>query len=368
MILCGNPQAQYLAHKQEIDGAIARVLDKGRYILGEEAKAFETEFAAYCGATHAIGVANGTDAILLTLRAYGIGPGDEVVTVSHTAVATVTAIVLSGASPVLVDIQRDCYTMDPQRLEAAIGPRTKAIVPVHLYGQPADLGPILDVAARYGLHVIEDCAQAHGARYHGRRVGSLGAAGCFSFYPTKNLGALGDGGMVVTRDESLANRIRCLREYGWDANRVVKVPGFNSRLDEIQAAVLRVKLRYLDADNMARRERARRYHEMLADTPCLLPSCRKDAEHAFHLYVVRSAHRDELKHHLLELDVAALIHYSVPVHLQDGYLGRLRGHDVLPETEQAAGEILSLPLYPELAEEELQQVVRAINSFPWKRR
>ena len=252
MILCSNPKAQYQAHKEEIDSAIQRVLDKGWYILGDETKAFESEFAAYIGVDHGIGVGSGTEALHIALAACGIGLGDEVITVSHTAVATVAAIELAGATPVLVDIDPDYYTLNPDKLESAISPRTKAIIPVHLYGQPADLTPILEIARQHGVLLIEDCAQAHGAMYGGRRIGAWGDIACFSFYPTKNLGALGDGGMVVTNDSALAERARLLREYGWAERYVSSIPGLNSRLDEVQAAVLSVKLRFLDADNEAR--------------------------------------------------------------------------------------------------------------------
>ena len=367
MILCGNPQAQYLAHKEEIDRAIARVLDNGWYILGEEVKAFEAEFAAFCGVTHAIGVGSGTDALHLALRACGIGPDDEVITVAHSAVATVAAIELCGASPVLVDIEHDYYTMAPASFEAAIGPKTKAVVPVHLYGQSADLSAIMEIASRHGLRVIEDCAQAHGAVYGGRRVGSWGDLACYSFYPTKNLGALGDGGMVVTSSSQLADRVRRLREYGWNGERVAELPGLNSRLDELQAAILRIKLRHLEADNLARAVRARWYDQAFADVPCIRPRCRPDATHVYHLYVIRSQRREALRTHLRERGIAALVHYAVPAHAQAAYAKRFPGGECLPETERAAREVLSLPMYPELRRDELDQVVEAVKSFPWSR-
>jgi len=363
MILCSNPLAQYQAHKTEIDAAMLRVLDKGRYILGEEVKAFESEFAAYIGVAHGIGVGSGTEALHVALRACNIGAGDEVITVAHTAVATVAAIELAGATPVLVDIEPDYYTLDPGKLEAAINSRTKAIIPVHLYGQPADLAPILEVAREHGLRVIEDCAQAHGAMYRGRRVGSWGDIACFSFYPTKNLGALGDGGMVVTNDPALAERARLLREYGWASRYVSRVAGWNSRLDELQAAALRVKLRYLDADNAARVRLAAVYRENLAGMLLVTPKCRADATHVFHLYVVRSRERDELQTFLQARGVGALVHYPVPVHLQPAYQGRLRGSDKLPETERAAREVLSLPMFPELGETEVETVIATIQAF-----
>jgi len=363
VILCGNPQAQYLTHQTEIDAAIRRVLDKGWYILGAEVAAFEAEFAAYIGAAQAIGVGSGTEALHLALRACGVGPGDEVITVSHTAVATVAAIELVGATPVLVDIEPDFFTLSPQRLEAAITPRTKAIMPVHLYGQPADMDSILEIAGRRNLRVIEDCAQAHGVIYKGRRVGSLGHLACFSFYPTKNLGALGDGGMVVTSQPDLGQQVRLLREYGWAERYISHTVGLNSRLDELQAAVLRVKLRHLDADNAARARLAAIYTQNLPNHNLILPPTRPDVTHVYHLYVVRSARRDELQQHLRANGIAALVHYPKPVHLQPAYHGRLPGCDHLPETERAAQEILSLPIYPELSEPEVLAVINAIRLF-----
>jgi dTDP-4-amino-4,6-dideoxygalactose transaminase len=363
MILCSNPLAQYQAHKAEIDTAIQRVLDKGWYILGEETRAFEAEFAAYIGVAHGIGVGNGTDALHVALAACGIVPGDEVITVSHTAVATVVAIELCGATPVLVDIEPDYFTLDPAKLESAISPRTKAIIPVHLYGQPADLAPILEIAQRHGLRIIEDCAQAHGALYHGRRVGAWGDIACFSFYPTKNLGALGDGGMVVTNDMALAERARLLREYGWAEHHTSQISGWNSRLDELQSAVLRVKLRHLDDDNAKRARLAAVYDESLANTSLVLPWHRSETTPVHHLYVVRSSRRDELKTFLKEHGVGTLIHYPVPVHLQPAYRQLIRSGADVKETERAAGEVLSLPMYPELTEKEVQSVSELIRSF-----
>ncbi|RME35204.1 MAG: DegT/DnrJ/EryC1/StrS family aminotransferase, partial [Thermoflexia bacterium] len=293
---------QYAGLKEEIDAAIGRVLARGRFILGEEVATFEEEFAAACGVACAVGVASGTDALHLALRACGIGPGDEVITVSHTAVATVAAIELAGARPVLVDVDPRRYTMDPARVEERITPRTRAILPVHLYGCPADLAPLLEMARRYGLLLIEDCAQAHGARYRGRPVGSWGEIAAFSFYPTKNLGAFGDGGAVVTNDPTLAERVRLLREYGWARRYISHLRGTNSRLDELQAAVLRVKLRYLESWNARRREIAALYRELLSEGVArwglVLPEEPPDARHVYHLYVVRTPHRDALREHL----------------------------------------------------------------------
>ena len=360
MIAGANPRAQYLAHKGEIDEAMRRVVDRGQYILGEEVQAFEREFAAYSGVSHAVGVGSGTEALHLALVACDIGRGSEVITVAHTAVATVAAIELAGATPVLVDIEPDHYTLDPALLRSAITPRTKAIIPVHLYGQPADLDPIVSLARSHGIRVIEDCAQAHGAMYAGARVGTKGDLGCFSFYPTKNLGALGDGGIVVTDDAELARKMRLLREYGWAERYVSHVCGWNSRLDEIQAAILRVKLRYLDEDNRARARLAGDYAAGLADAGLVLPGARPRATHVYHMYVVRSRFRDALQSFLRSRGIAALVHYPVPIHVQPAYEGRLRGHDRLPETERAAREVLSLPMYPQLSDADLSCVVKAV--------
>jgi len=363
MIPGANPRLQYLAHKEEIDNAIMHVLDRGWYVLGEEVKAFEAEFAAYIGVSHGVGVSSGTEGLCMALTACGIGVGDEVITVSHTAVATVAAIEKAGATPVMVDIKPDFFTIDPKKITTAITPKTKAIIPVHLYGQPVDLTPILEIARTYELRVIEDCAQAHGATYKGKRVGSYGDLGCFSFYPTKNLGALGDGGMVVTDQSELAHRLGLLREYGWAERFISLIPGWNSRLDEVQAAVLRIKLRYLDQDNAARARIAKMYQDSLSDCGIILPACRQEAGHVYHLYVVRTQRRDALKEHLKDKGIAALVHYPVPIHLQPAYQERLTGVDQLLETELAAQEVLSLPIYPELNEADLEAVIKAVRTF-----
>lgn len=362
-INCGNPAAQYLSYKTDIDAAISRVLAKGWYILGDEVKAFEKEFAEYIGVSYGIGVGSGTDAIHLALRACDIGSGDEVLTVSHTAVATVAAIEMSGAMPVLIDIEPDYYSLNSERLEDVITSRTKAIIPVHIYGQPVDLDPIMEIARRHNLVVIEDCAQAHGAMYKGKRVGSFGDMACFSFYPTKNLGAIGDGGMVVTNNPQLAHKTRLLREYGWAERYVSHTRGVNTRLDEIQAAVLRVKLKYLDKDNAKRIKLAKLYDEGLAGMGLILPKQRHESTHVYHLYVVRTAKRDELLRFLKDSGVGVLIHYPVPIHLQPAYVNRLRGCDKLNETESAAREILSLPMYPELTGDEIARVISLIKEF-----
>jgi dTDP-4-amino-4,6-dideoxygalactose transaminase len=363
MILCANPKAQYSAYKTEIDEAIQRVLDRGRYILGEEVRSFEDEFASFVGVNHAVGLASGTEALHVALAACGLGPGDEVITVSHTAVATVAAIELTGATPVLVDIEPDFFTLDFRALRSAITSRTRAVIPVHLYGQPADLEPIMEIAREHNLRVIEDCAQAHGATYQGKRVGSYGDMACFSFYPTKNLGAVGDGGMVCTNDTELAERARRLREYGWAERYVSHTAGWNSRLDEIQAAILRVKLRYLDQDNRKRARIADQYGEGLSDCELVLPSVREDTTHAFHLYVVRSSQRDQLRAFLNDRGIGTLVHYPVPVHLQPAYSGRTSCGNGLPQTELAAHDVLSLPIYPELSDADVQQVIESTRDF-----
>lgn len=359
-----NPRANYLAHKEAIDGAIARVLESGWYILGGEVVAFEREFAAYLGAKHAVAVASGTDALHLSLRACGVGPGDFVLTVSHTAVATAAAIGLCAASPVFVDIVPDGYTMDPDRLEDAVrgfrGGRLKAVVPVHLYGHPADMEAILGIARRHDLRVVEDCAQSHGATFRGKRTGTLGDIAAFSFYPTKNLGALGDGGMVVTDDPDLAENVRLLREYGWKERYVSTVEGLNSRLDELQAAVVRVKLPHLDAENEIRRGIAAIYDTLLAESALALPKTGPDVTHVYHQYVIRTSRRDALKTHLKEKGIGTLIHYPVPVHRQPAYARRLQWTAPLPITEDIAGQILSLPMFPELREEQARTVAREI--------
>ena len=366
MIAQTDPKAAYLAQRTAIDAAIQRVLDGGRYILGEEVAAFEREFAAYIGARHAIAVASGTDALVLALKAIAVGPADYVATVAHTAVATVAAIELAGARPLLLDIDPASCTLDPAALErvlAAPPGRIAAIVPVHLYGLPADLDAILPLARRYGARVIEDCAQSHGARLGTARTGALGDLAAFSFYPTKNLGALGDGGLVTTADDGLAERLRGLREYGWRERYVSDVAGMNSRLDEIQAAVLRVKLSALDADNERRAAIAAAYDHGLAGMTLTLPGRRAGASHVFYQYVVRSARRDALRAGLAARGIGTNIHYPVPVHLQPAYRGRVAlAPSGLRESERAAREVLSLPLYPQLAAAVVAETIAAVKA------
>lgn len=363
MIPCSTPLAQYLSHKSEIDLAVARVLDSGWYILGEETRAFETEFAEYIGCTFATGVGSGTEAIHIALKACGIGPGDEVITVSHTAVATVAAIELTGAVPLLVDVDPKTCTLDPRALDEALSSRTRAVVAVHLYGQSADLEAISAFTQKHGLRLIEDCAQCHGAEFEGRRLGSFGDLSCFSFYPTKNLGCLGDGGMVTTSNADLAEQLKLLREYGWAERYVSHIPGWNSRLDEIQAAILRVKLRHLDESNQARGRLAEAYDRAFAELPLGLPVRRSGASHVFHLYVVTSERRDELQQWLKERGIGALIHYPVPIHLQPAYADRLSRPGKLLETEKLARTVLSLPMYPELTTIDQNKVIEGVRSF-----
>lgn len=341
----------YARQQSALDSAVRRVMASGWYILGQEVAQFEREFADYLGVEAAVGVASGTDALLLALRAAGVGAGDEVITVAHTAVATVAAIELAGAQPVLIDIDAQTYTMDPVLLPDAITSRTRAIVPVHLYGQTAEMDPVLAIARRHGLVVIEDCAQAHGARYHGRMAGTMGDLAAFSFYPTKNLGALGDGGAVVTDDPALAERVRLLQQYGWRERYISVIPGLNSRLDELQAAVLRVRLPLLDEENAARRQLASHYDQWFAGLPLIAPSVAEGRSHVYHLYVIQANDRDALQQFLQANGVGTGIHYPRPIHQQPAYerLGYSPGR--LPITEALSGRILSLPMYPDLSTE-----------------
>jgi len=363
-----DPRAGYLEQKAEIDAAIARVLASGQYILGPEVEGFEVAFAAWLGIGHAVGAGSGTDAIELAVRACGIGEGELVFTVSHTAVATVAAIERAGAVPVLVDIEPGGFTMDPEALTAALRDpprgRPAAILPVHLYGEPADLAPIREVARHHGLRLIEDCAQSHGAAYRGRKTGSFGDIACFSFYPTKNLGALGDAGMTATDDRELAVALRELREYGWRERYVSARTGINTRLDPLQAAILAARLPHLTDDNARRRAIAARYDEGLRGLPLALPRRRAECSHVFHQYVIRSAERDRLREHLRGAQIGTGIHYPVPVHLQPAYRGRLGEFPAgLPETTRAMGEILSLPIFPQLGLDRAFRVIAEIRRF-----
>jgi dTDP-4-amino-4,6-dideoxygalactose transaminase len=357
-----DPGAQREALGHALDEAVDRVMASGWYILGPEVQAFEEEFASYCGAAHCVTVGSGTDALRLAMGACELGPGDEVITVSHTAPATAFAIELSGATPVFVDVDPATYTMDPERAAEAIGPRTRALMPVHLYGQCADMSPLRHLAEEHGLWLVEDAAQAHGARYGGARAGTVGQLGCFSFYPTKNLGAYGDGGGVVTDDAELASRLRLLRDYGRTAENCHEIVAGNSRFDELQAAILRVKLARLDDWNDTRRRLASIYAERLADLPLELPVAEDRGEHVYHLYVVRTPRRDELQAHLRANGVGAGVHYPLPVHLQPAWKGRPVEWP-LPVTERCVDEVLSLPMYPELSEGDAEHVAELVRGF-----
>jgi dTDP-4-amino-4,6-dideoxygalactose transaminase len=356
-------KTQYQNIHQEVDQAIGHVLARGRFILDEEVTAFEQEFATYCGTAHAVGVNSGTAALQLALLACGVGQGDEVITASFTSVATVAAVELIGARPVLVDIDPLRYSLDPEKVATAITPLTRAIIPVHLYGCPADLSPLLEIARRKNLFLIEDCAQAHGATYRDKKVGGWGNMAAFSFYPTKNLGAYGDGGMVVTSDPALAQQVRLLRQYGWDRRQISKVKGLNSRLDDLQAAVLRVKLKHLDGWNTRRRELASQYNDLLSQSGLILPIQPENVSHVYHLYVVRHTRRDDLQAYLENHGIHSLVHYPLPVHLQPAYanLGYLTGD--LPLSEEAARQVLSLPLYPEMGDSSVESVSQAVIEY-----
>lgn len=355
--------AQYAAIAGDVHEAISRVLRDADFILGRDVRAFEEEFAAYCGAGWAVGVDSGTSALELALRACGVGPGDEVIVPANTFIATALAVSCAGAMPVLVDVDETSYTIDVDQMEKAVGPRTKAIIPVHLYGHPADMDPIMEIARRRGLMVVEDACQAHGSRYKGRRVGAIGHAAAFSFYPGKNLGAYGDGGMVVTSDARIAESIRLLRNYGQREKYHHLSKGFNRRLDSLQAAVLRVKLRHLDDWNAMRRQHAELYRRRLARSGVNLPAAADDVEHVWHLFVIQTEDRDGLQGHLASRGISTGIHYPIPIHLQPAYhsLGLTRG--AFPASEQAARRILSLPIFPELEATAVEYVGREIERF-----
>lgn len=365
-ILSANPRADYHIHKKFIHEAIDRVLESGWYILGKEVSSFEEEFADYLGSAYAIGVGSATDALHLALRVLNIGQGDTVFTVAHTAVATVAAIELAGAIPHFIDINLESYTMDPVQLEIEIvraidsGAKVRAVIPVHLYGHPAAMPDIMDIAHRYGLSVIEDCAQSSGAIIRGKMTGTWGDLSAFSFYPTKNLGAVGDGGALVTSDISLAEKAQSIRQYGWGKRYVSEIAGMNTRLDEIQASILRVKLRSLDHGNERRCELASVYDSLLAETPLNRPQLMVEGRHVFHQYVVRSRRRDELRSFLQENGVSALIHYPVPIHLQPAYQQIYGGVGELPRTELAAREVLSLPLHSGTTRSEVERVAELV--------
>ena len=354
-------KAHYASLRSEIEPAVLSVLELGQYILGEEVEQFELEFAAYCTTRHAIAVNTGTSALHLALLAADIGPGDEVITTPLTFVATTSAIVYTGAHPVFVDVDEDTLCLDPRKLEAALTPRTKAILPVHLHGQMADMAPILDFADRNGLHVIEDACQAHGAEYGGRLAGSMGISGCFSFYPGKNLGACGEGGIVVTSDDDHAAKIRMLRDWGQERRYHHVEKGFNYRMDAIQGAILRVKLARLDSWIDERRARARDYADLLRTVPGItLPTEAFGRRHVYHVYAIRLAERDMLREHLAAAGIQTGLHYPVPVHLQPAFADLCHVEGDFPVAEAACRQMLSLPIYPELTRSQVEFVCRSI--------
>jgi dTDP-4-amino-4,6-dideoxygalactose transaminase len=356
---------QYQCIKTEIKAAIDRVLEKGIFILGEQVEKFEEEFAQYLGEGYSVSVGSGTDALVLSLLAAGIGTDDEVITVSHTFVATYISIIYTGASPVFVDIDPVTYTIDVNKIEDKITPKTRAIIPVHLYGQPANMDEIIQIAQRRNLLVIEDACQAHGARIGDKKAGLFGDMGCFSFYPTKNLGAYGDGGMVVTKNKVLRDRLLLLRNYGQTKKYFHDRYGINSRLDEMQAAILRVKLKYLDQWNIERRETARTYSANIRSEFVTCPVEQLNHFHVFHLYVIRTPHREKLQKWLLEKEIHTQIHYPIPIHRQQCYLDKFPSFSPLqlPHTDAAADEIISLPLYNGMNEEQVHYVIEWVNKF-----
>ena len=356
-------RAEYEEERDDILAAVDQVMRSGRLILGESVRSLEQELAAYCGAGYGVGMNSGTDALMLALRALGIQAGDEVITTSNTAIPTVSAIVSANGAPRFVDIEPDTYLMDVAQLEAAITPRTRCIIPVHLFGQCADMDAVRAVADRHGIPILEDCAQATGAEYRGRRAGSMSRVAAFSFYPTKILGAYGDGGMVLTSDDALAARLRRLRVYGTDKTYYAEEHGHNSRLDEIQAEILRRKLRRIDGYIDRRRSLARRYDEQLRDIGLILPATRPENRHVYHLYVVRHPARDVIIGALAARDIIAGIHYPWPIHTMRGYAHLGYGKGSLPVTEKAAGEILSLPMYPSLIDAEQDRVCGALREI-----
>jgi dTDP-4-amino-4,6-dideoxygalactose transaminase len=364
MIPFSDPSASYLAHKREIDDAMQRVLDSGWFVLGKEVDTFEKEFASFHGEDfHAVGVANGTDAIALCLRGLGLGMGDEVITSSHTAVATVAGIEQAGCTPVFADIDPNTRCIDPNSARERVAPSTRAIMPVHIYGQPAEMHRILEIAKAHNLALVEDCSQAHAAEIDGQKVGTFADISAYSCYPTKNLGGTGDGGVILCRSKEFAEKIKSLRQYGWNEARESIEPGFNSRLDEFQAAILRVKLQHLADENAKRRAIALRYNEGFKDLPLTLPTFNKNELHAMHLYVIEFERRDELLCYLRENGVGASLHYPLAVHQHAAYQGRIHGHEDLPVTEQFYKRHLTLPLYPELPDHLIEMIISEVLNF-----
>ena len=364
MIPFGDPSASYQAKKSEIDQVINRVLDSGWYVLGSEVEAFEKEFASFHAEDlHAVGVANGTDAIALCLRCLGLGIGDEVITPSHTAVATVAGIEQVGCIPVFADIDSSTRCISPKSIEERLGVNTRAIMPVHIYGQPAEMVRILEIAKVYDLAVIEDCSQAHGAEINGQKVGTFAEISAYSCYPTKNLGGTGDGGVILCRSKGLAEKIKSLRQYGWNEERESITSGFNSRLDELQAAILRVKLLHLAEDNNKRREIALRYNEGFKDLPITLPALAETELHAMHLYVIECDRRDKLMEYLRSHRIGASLHYPLAVHQHAAYAHRIRGGNNLPVTDQFYQRNLTLPMYPELSNDAVEHIISTVQNW-----
>ncbi len=361
MIPMVDLKRQYLSLQQEIDAAVADVLTQTQFILGPNVSALEQEVAAYHGLPNAIGVANGTDALLLALRACGVGPGDEVITTPFTFIATAEVVALVGAHPVFVDIRPDDFNIDPAKIEAAVTPKTKAIIPVHLFGHPADMNPILDIARRHSLRVIEDCAQAFGATYHGKTVGAFGDAGCFSFFPSKNLGGYGDGGMVITAASDVADKVRMLRNHGSSERYYHADIGYNSRLDEIQAAILRVKLKRIDAMNEFRRKNADLYRQAIRRTDVIAPSEIPGCRHVYHQFTLRIQNRQKAADALAQAGIASAVYYPVPLHRQEAFLKLYPASPALTISETCAQEVLSLPMFPELTPDEIGRIVDVIN-------
>ena len=364
MIPFSDPFASYKRHKKEVDEAVRRVLDSGWYVLGNEVKSFEEEFSAFHGEEFdAIGVANGTDAISLCLRTLGLGPGDEIITTSHTAVATIAGIEQAGCSPVFADIDLTTRCIDPKSIEKRLKDKTRAIMPVHIYGQPAEMHRILEIAQAHNLSVIEDCSQAHGAEAEGQKVGTFADISAYSCYPTKNLGGMGDGGVILCRSDKFAEKIEILRQYGWNKERESITPGFNSRLDELQAAILRVKLQHLATDNAKRRAIAQRYNAALKDLPVTLPALSEKELHAMHLYVIECDRRNEFLEYLRSHQIAANLHYPLPVHKHTAYAHRIRGGDDLPVTDQFYKRHLPLPMYPELSNDSIKYIISTVQNW-----
>ena len=364
MISFSDPSASYHAHKKEIDEAIQRVLDSGWFVLGKEVDAFEKEFAAFHGEDfHAVGVANGTDAIALCLGGLGLEKGDEVITPSHTAVATVAGIEQAGCTPVFADIDPNTRCIDPKSVKQRVSIKTRAVMPVHIYGQPADIPRIMEIVQDYNLAVIEDCSQAHGAEINGQKVGTFADISAYSCYPTKNLGGTGDGGVILCRSEGLAEKIKSLRQYGWNEERESITPGFNSRLDELQAAILRIKLQHLANDNNKRRAIAIRYNAAFKDIPLTLPVFKETELHAMHLYVIECDRRNELLEYLRSHQIGASLHYPLAVNQHIAYKTRIRGGNNLPITDQFYQRNLTLPMYPELSNDAVEHIISTVQNW-----